>query len=146
MEPQNNVILVPVDFSETSQKAVDMATELAGKLGLEIVLLHVYEPPVLVYPDVSPGLMVSMYQELLAAGKRSLEALAARTGVTRTLFREGSAGHEIVNAAGELHPRMIVIGTHGRRGIRRILMGSVAEYVLRHSDVPVLSVRAEAGG
>jgi nucleotide-binding universal stress UspA family protein len=135
------IVLVPVDFSETSQKVLDLAKEMGTKLGAEVVLLHVFEPPTVMYPDMSPALIQSFYDEVLPAARRALEDLAARSGGLRTLLREGSPGPEIVSAAEQVSPKLIVLGTHGRRGIRRLVLGSVAEYVLRRATVPVLTVR-----
>jgi nucleotide-binding universal stress UspA family protein len=144
MTEQRPFILVPVDFSETSHKALDLARELSPRLGLEIVLLHVFEPPMMVYPDASPGLIASIYQESFPAAQRALEALSKSLGGLPTLFREGNPGHEIVSVAKETAPALIALGTHGRRGIERIVLGSVAEHVLRHAGVPVLTVRSDA--
>jgi nucleotide-binding universal stress UspA family protein len=138
---QKPILLVPTDFSETSQSALDLAKELAAALGAEIVLLHVFEPPI-VYPEISPAFVDSFYRELVPAGKRQLAELAARSGVTRTLVREGRAGQEIVEAAKAVFPKLIVLGTHGRRAIQRLLLGSVAEYVVRHAGAPVVTVRS----
>jgi nucleotide-binding universal stress UspA family protein len=138
------VLLVPVDFSEISQKALDLAKELAAKLQAEIVLIHVFETPIVLYPEISPALIDSIYTESFPAAQRALADLAARSGGLRTMFREGIPGSEIVRAEEELSPKLIVIGTHGRRGIRRFVLGSVAEYVVRHATAPVVTVRGAA--
>lgn len=138
------LLLVPVDFSETSHKAFDLSKEFSAKLGAEIVLLHVFEPPSLFYPDVPAELIDSIYREAKPAAQRTLEALSAQAGGARTLLREGRAGPEIVRAAEEVSPKLIVIGTHGRKGIQRLFLGSVAEYVLRRAGAPVVTVRGNA--
>jgi len=144
MNQTKPVLLVPVDFSDTSQKALEHAKNLSTRLGADLVLLYVFEPPMMLYPDVSPGLIESIYQESLPASQRALEALGKKVGAARTIFREGNAGTEIVRVAGEISPELVAIGTHGRKGIKRILLGSVAEYVIRHSTIPVLTVRTDA--
>lgn len=135
------VLLVPVDFSETSRKALELAKELSPKLGAEIVILHVFEPPPFAYPDVPLALIQSVYQGTYPAAQRALAELAVGAGGVRSLFREGSADMEILRAAEELSPEFIIMGTHGRRGVRRLLLGSVAEQVIRHAHAPVVTVR-----
>jgi nucleotide-binding universal stress UspA family protein len=137
------VILVPVDFEPASMKALNLAKDLAGKMGAEVVLLHVYQLPVYTYPGLEPTLLPGFHAEVSAAAARALEQLSARTGGLRALLREGDPASEILAAAGELKATLIVMGTHGRTGIAHLFLGSVAERVIRKSTVPVLTVRAE---
>lgn len=139
-----SIILVPVDFSETSQRALDLAKEMSTKLGAEIVLLHVFEPPTLTYPELSPAVIESVYNEMRPAAERALDELAVRSGGLRALLREGNPGREIVQVAEELSPAFIVLGTHGRRGVQRLFFGSVAEHVLRRAPGPVVTVRGSS--
>jgi nucleotide-binding universal stress UspA family protein len=145
MTTNRSSIAVPVDFGPASIQALHLAEQLAGPLDADIVLVHVCQPPMVSYPEVSPMMVSGLYKDLLAAGKRALDGLSAKMGGKRTLLREGDAGVEIVRAAEELRPVMIVMGTHGRKGLRHLLVGSVAEHVMRHSPVPVLTVHAPEG-
>ncbi|MCC6554853.1 MAG: universal stress protein [Polyangiaceae bacterium] len=135
-------ILVPVDFEPASMKAIELAKELAGKTGGEVVLLHVYQLPVYTYPGLEPALLPGFHAEVSAAAARAVEQLSAQTGGLRALLREGDPASEILAAATEHKATMIVMGTHGRRGIAHLFLGSVAEKVIRKASVPVLTVRA----
>ncbi len=136
-----NVILVPVDFEEASLSAIELAKSLGAKLGGEVVLLHVYQLPVYTYPGLEPALMPGFHAEVSAAASRAVQQLSAQTGGLRTLLRDGDPATEILAAAEEQRAAMIVMGTHGRRGISHLFLGSVAEQVIRKSSVPVLTVR-----
>lgn len=133
-------LLVPVDFSSSSNRALAAAKELAPKLDAELVLLHTFEPP-FTMGELSPLLVQQFYEEAVPAATRALENLARENGVTRTFFREGAPGPEICRLAEELAPEAIVMGTHGRTRLRHLVTGSVAAYVIRHASVPVMTVR-----
>jgi len=136
-----DVILVPIDFEEASLKALELAKELGPRLGCEVLLVHVYQLPVYTYPGLEPGILPGFHAEVTAAAKRALSDLATRSGGLRSMLREGDPATEILAAAEELAPRMVIMGTHGRRGLTHLLLGSVAEKVVRRSTVPVLTVR-----
>ncbi len=136
-----NVILVAVDFDEGSLDALETAKQLGRELSAELVLLHVYRAPFYVYPDLDPTLAQDLRAEIGAAAKRSLDQLAASAGAPRRILREGDPTEQILAAIDELKPLMVVMGTHGRRGLARVFMGSVAERVVRRSPVPVMTVR-----
>lgn len=142
MEESANVILVPVDFEDASKQALELATQLGSKLGSEVVLLHVYQLPVYTYPGLEPTLLPGFHAEVSAAAARAVQRLSAETGGLRTLLREGDPAGEILAAAEEHKAKMIVMGTHGRRGFAHLFLGSVAEQVIRKSLVPVLTVRS----
>ena len=133
-------LLVPVDFSESSARALAVAKELAPALGAEIVLLHTFEQP-FTMGDLSPLIVQQLYAEAVPAANKALEELAKANGIKRTFFREGAPGPEIVDLAGQLEPRFVVMGTHGHTKLRHLVTGSVAAYVIRHSPVPVITVR-----
>jgi nucleotide-binding universal stress UspA family protein len=82
--------------------------------------------------------------QIAAAARSSLEKLAAEQGGLRSELRCGDPAAEILRAIDELKPELVVMGTHGRRGLARLLLGSVAEKVVRSSPVPVLTVPARA--
>lgn len=139
----HKTILVPIDFQDASLAALATARELAEKLGLEVVLLHVYAIPVVVYPGFDPIVAPGLPDEIAATAKAAVERLAAENGGLATLIRAGDAATEILRAVEETQPRMVAMGTHGRAGIAHLLLGSVAEKVVRQSAVPVLTVRLQ---
>ena len=143
-----NRILVPVDFSDCSLEAVEYAALMAQRHNASLTLLHVLEP-------VSYGLDFT----LLQTGKREeiRERLTARLGdMTRALteakiqadsqVRGGTPFESILDSAKTIPADLIVMGTHGRRGLSHALSGSVAEAVLRQSRCPVLTVRSPKYG
>lgn len=149
-------ILVPTDFSECSEAACDMASTLARRLGASIELLHVDEPPAW-QGFVIPELVVSMPNEagtslhefVQTRARRALEHLVEKlhsAGVARVGQRieVGQPEAVIVRIAQETGCDLIVIGTHGRKGLERLMMGSVAERVVRQAMCPVLTVRQTA--
>jgi nucleotide-binding universal stress UspA family protein len=140
-------ILVPVDFSEQSRAALDYAAGLARMSGASIDILHVweipaFEPPGPIVAEASMTLWEvsqrNAEQALLgfreAASKRGIDIRASRAVA-------GDPWRSIVDAAKGGGYDLIVIGTHGRTGFSRALIGSVAERVVRHAHCPVLAVR-----
>jgi nucleotide-binding universal stress UspA family protein len=144
-EAAQQSILVPVDFEAASLKAIELAKEFAGKMGAKVVIVHVYQLPVYTYPGLEPTLLPGFHAEVSAAASRALETLAAQVDVPHTVLREGDPATEILATAEDIKPAMIVMGTHGRRGLAHLFLGSVAEKVIRKSTVPVLTVRAPEG-
>lgn len=137
-------ILVPVDFSKGSDRAVAQAEQLATALGAQLELFHAYQLPVFALPDstvtVSPTFVADLTDRAQKELNRHRDALQAR-GVTATVkLLEGNPADAIVERAEALHAAMIVLGTHGRSGFRRFLLGSTAERVVRMATVPVLTV------
>jgi nucleotide-binding universal stress UspA family protein len=137
-------ILVPTDFTETSDKALDFAIELAQKFDAAIVVMHSFEIPVMGFPDGALVATADIAARIQEAGRTGLDsAVNARTsrGVNITsVLREGNAAEEIRAVAEETKVDLIVIGTHGRRGIARALLGSTAENVIRTVKLPVLTI------
>ena len=142
-------ILVPTDFSDCALPAVRYAAELADKFAAELILLHIVPDTVLALPDAvmpTPAPMADL-NALTDAGKQGLAKLIAEkleARHPRSEVRIGSPTAEIVAAAKDLHADLVCIGTHGRGGIARVLLGSVAEHVLRQAPCPVLTVRPKA--
>jgi nucleotide-binding universal stress UspA family protein len=140
------VILVPTDFSERADSALDYAIDLARKLGAKITVMHAY----LVTPlDVLEGALVTTEgaaERIEAAHGAALDATIEKRkdrGVELgRLLEEGEPRDSILAAAEEVGADLIVIGTHGRRGISRAVLGSVTEWVVRHATCPVLTVHA----
>jgi nucleotide-binding universal stress UspA family protein len=139
----SKTVLVPVDFQDASLDALAAARELAGRLGLEVVLLHVYAVPVVVYPGFDPIVAPGLPEEIESTARTALDKLAAEQGGLRTMLRAGDPAAETLAAIQELKPALVAMGTHGRRGLVHLLLGSVAERVIRSSPVPVLTVRAK---
>lgn len=137
-------ILVPIDFSQRSKKALRYAVALARQFGGELVCLHVIDIP---YGAGEAGLVVEMQayrKHLQAESRRALTELVreeAREIPVTSLLRAGAPYHEITRAAREFPADLIVISTHGRIGVRRFVLGSTAERVVRHAPCPVLVVR-----
>lgn len=136
-------ILVAVDFSPGNDAVVDEALVLARALATRVVLLHVYDIPMPGFPgEPIPAEFVA---RIASAARTSLDALAAKhasaDASVMTELGQGDPRDVILAKARELGARMIVVGTHGRRGLKRALLGSVAEAVVRSSHVPVLTIR-----
>jgi nucleotide-binding universal stress UspA family protein len=141
-------ILVPVDGSKASLKGLDEAIKWSKALGAKLKLLHVVNE-VLLDPGYAPSVYYDqMIVTLREVGRQVLadaEAIARKENVTveselvETIG--GRAADCILRAAEEWPAEMILMGTHGRRGLRRLAMGSDAELVMRQSPVPVLLVR-----
>jgi nucleotide-binding universal stress UspA family protein len=136
-------ILVATDFSESAGRAFDYAAALAEKLGAKLRLLHVISVPMIGVPEIGVAVIASTMESTVQTSQAELDRLAAQYGPARveTLLRTGDARDVIVDAAKELGVELIVMGTHGRRGVRRALIGSIAEGVLRTAPCPVLTIR-----
>ena len=139
-------ILVATDFSEPSQAAADFGLELAQKFRVPIVLVHAFLVPGTLYPSV-PMLPTMDYARMYEdAGAESLAKEAARLAgkgaEVITVLRSGIAWEEILLAAQKMDVDLVIVGTHGRRGLPRAILGSIAEKVVRLSPVPVLTIRA----
>lgn len=140
-----HVILHPTDFTEHSKNAFAMACALARDYGAKLHVVHVIATPV--FPVVD-GAVVPMSMEVPRAQMReALDALEPRDQsiVMDRALVEGDPATEIVRAADAYGADLIVMGTHGRRGLSRFVMGSVAEAVHRKAKCPVLTVRTKAG-
>ena len=134
-------ILSPTDFSDGSAHALAYALELADLIGAEVHAVHAYELPVYVLPEgaMAPGALPD--DAIAKSAETRVEALEARhDNVTQTHVRRGPPARCIVDVAKEIGADMIVMGTHGRTGLARMLIGSVSERVVRTSHVPVVTV------
>jgi nucleotide-binding universal stress UspA family protein len=137
-------ILVPTDFSELSDKSVEKAVVLAQRFNAKIDLVHVLEPAP--YPEFGYVHIPMKEGGLRKEAEAQFEKLRARIPplaelVDYTPVRTGNAPYEIVQTARQLNSDLIVIGTHGRTGIKRLALGSTAEKVVRHAHCPVLVLR-----
>jgi len=137
-------ILVPTDLSDGAEQALDYACELARPLDAQLHLLNVISIPALGVPELGIALTSSMIDQLVIDNQAELDRLA-RTKCTaqvgRVMVKTGNARDVINQTAKELGAHLIVMGTHGRHGISRALLGSVAETVVRSAPCAVLTVR-----
>lgn len=139
-------ILVPTDFSACAADALRLAQEIAQKFEGTITLLHVYQIPA--YPLAEgtyvggPQVTAEIVKDILAALERAKDEAGASVPIS-TQIAEGVPYLEVARVAREGHFDLIVIGTHGRTGLRHLLLGSVAERVVRTASCPVLTVRGD---
>jgi nucleotide-binding universal stress UspA family protein len=142
-------ILVPIDFTETSERALDYAVDLAKRLGANVTVMHAYELPIYGFPDGALVASVDVATRISQASQEGLDAaLEKRQGsgvALRAILRDGPPAEEIATVALEQKADLVVLGTHGRRGLRRAIMGSVAEEVVRACTCPVLTVHDPNG-
>lgn len=142
-------ILHPTDFSECAWAAEEFAVRLLEGLGGDLVLLHVAVEASL-YAETVLSMTESrrFYEAVRAWAQERLEARAAalrQQGISaRAVLRAGNPFQEIVETAAAEGAELIVMGTHGRGGLSRFLLGSVADRVVRTAPCPVLTVRAGA--
>jgi len=137
--------LHPTDFSENSARALSYATVLANQFHAELHLLHVNSVPLVTLAPPIAGFMPPGYQEELQKDlERELAKLveAEDIKVVRSIA-EGNVLSEILHYADEKKIELIIMGTHGRTGLKHLLIGSVAENVVRHASCPVLTIRPE---
>lgn len=142
-------ILCPTDFSPGSQRALRVAVRLASELHAELVVMHAWEVPSTGLGDFPfpPGLS----EQISGEARRALETAvreAKTAGVQRVISKltRGAPGSAIVAAADDDHAiDLVVLGTHGRTGLARVLLGSIAEHVVRHAPCSVLAIRPDAG-
>ena len=139
----HKTILFPTDFSHASDAALEHAAALAKQTGARLLIVHVEEPP-LAYGggELYYGLPEPDSERIL----RMLEDVKPADPTVPFTHRltMGDPAAEIVRIAGDESAEMIVLGTHGRTGMTRLLMGSVAEAIVRHSPCPVLVYRETA--
>ena len=143
------LILSPIDFSDPSQAALDVAADFAARFGAELLLVHVV-PAIPDLPENVSLLKEGEYdQSLVDAAAKRLSDLAATVAHKNVKARTevGTAndvGMELVRSAEHNHADMIIIATHGMTGWRKIAFGSVAEKVVKQASCPVLVLRANA--
>lgn len=133
-------ILVPIDFSDHSLEALRMASIFAAETGATLHLVHVWQPT----PPLADGIAwAEVYAEQAEESRRQLEEIAPyRLDVNcERHVLAGDPATEIVRLAEEENADMIVVGTHGRTGITRLVLGSVAEHVMRRATCPVLTCK-----
>ncbi len=139
-------ILVPTDFSEHAQQALEYAKELARRLGARLHIIHVVEP--IIYPaewGYSQMGLTELEHELTRMAQQEIDklvdAIRAEGIPVRGEVLHGRASEQIVRYAQEHNIGLISIGTHGRSGLEHFLFGSTTERVLRKSPCPILAIR-----
>lgn len=144
--PKVERILAPTDFSPGADAALQWAMQLAEGFEGRLTILHVVDASLGAIAGF-PAHMAAMpaYGELLEVirreAKTEMAKVARRYPSAATVIREGAPRSGILDAAKEIKADLIVMGTHGRTGLAHVFFGSVAEHVVRHSRVPVLTVR-----
>ncbi len=138
-------ILVATDFSPTSERAISHALDLGEANHAEVTVLHAYEVPLAGLPDGALLPTTEVVAKIAETSRAELDKLmsnaAGRDVTVRSVLREGTP-HEVIEAvASEIDADLIVVGTHGRRGISRAILGSVAEKLIRTTSRPVLTLR-----
>jgi nucleotide-binding universal stress UspA family protein len=141
-EPVVNIqhILVPLDFSADAEQALDAAMELAKQFQARLTLIHVIQLPVVTEVDLS-----GYYADIESSARQEMEnyqkRVAAAGLAADVLLESGAPFRQIVDAAKTRQADLIVMGTHGRTGMQHLLIGSVAERVVRLAPCPVMVMR-----
>jgi nucleotide-binding universal stress UspA family protein len=135
-------ILVPSDFGEASAAALELGVSLARAFDAKLTLLHVWELPIYPYMDfMLNSAVISEVEDAATKGlARALETLQQSMPSAQSKLKTGLPWQGILEASLELNADLVVMGTHGRHGLSRLTLGSVAEKVVRLSEVPVLTV------
>ena len=136
-------ILVATDFSESAGQALELALQIAEKFGSELTLVHSWEAPNYSFAAglyLPVDVVAPIERAAVARLEEATTQLKARFPAAKSVLRSGVPWEEVLGAATQLKADLIVMGTHGRRGLERALLGSVAERVVRLSRVPVLTV------
>jgi nucleotide-binding universal stress UspA family protein len=140
-----NRILYPTDFSPAAEPAFDYALQTAKRDGAVLILVHVIEPTSPIADDVYIALPGPVREAAEATARREFDGLLARAKAVDVdvsdVLRCGRPAEEIVKVAESEFADLIVMGTHGRRGLRRLMLGSVAQQVVATAPCPVVTVR-----
>lgn len=137
-------ILVPTDLSAEAEQALDYACELAQTLGARVHLVNVVGVPALGVPELGVALTATTIDQVVVDNQTAIDELARRKCgdlAGQVLVRSGDAMDVINQTATEVGADLIVMGTHGRRGLSRMLLGSIAETVVRSAPCAVLTIR-----
>jgi nucleotide-binding universal stress UspA family protein len=140
-------IVVATDFQPPAARALDLAATIAQACGAELILVHAYDVPPVVYADpLTAGSAGQLAEDLRTLAEQQLGALAgglaSRVRSISTFAVQGTPAERTLNVVRQTGADMIVVGTHGRTGLPRALLGSTAERLVRTSPVPVLVAHA----
>ena len=140
-------ILCATDFSESAEAAWEVAIELAKVHRAALVLVHVFvEPPV--YPEMPGPSILEIWEEqrqwVVGELDRRASSAAMPAGQVRAVLKTGTPAEGVVEAAAETSADLVVVGTHGRTGLERVFLGSVAERIVRSAPCAVLTVKPRA--
>lgn len=135
-------VLVATDFSEASGRGLEVAVSIARESGADLHVVHVFEIPA--YGDFTApfDVLAPLSENAKARLDELVSSLRDVCPGVKGVLKVGVAWEQILAAAAEVGADLVVLGTHGRRGMAHAIMGSVAERVVRLSEVPVLSVRS----
>lgn len=140
-------ILVPTDFSAHATEAMHVAIDLAKRYGASIHLVHVFQSVAYVMPDGYVSYSAPQLRDIMGELDKLLESakqqvIASGITLVETDLLEGAPATEVARFAATRHSDLIVMGTHGRTGLKHALIGSIAEKVVRSAPCPVLTVKA----
>lgn len=143
--PPFSNILCPIDFSDPSRAALRLAGELAKDWAVRIIVLYVHDPTTagieaVAFPDVS---LDDLRSEIHNFAVKVLHAGRASVPTTKYVATIGNPAREILKTAKQMHCDLIVMGSRGLGGVRKLLLGSTTDRVLRQAPIPVLAVRAQ---
>jgi nucleotide-binding universal stress UspA family protein len=137
-------ILMSTDFSAASASALELAVELARAFDAKLTLLHIWELPIYPYMDfMLNSAVIAEVEDAATKGlARALAELQKTMPGAQSKLKTGLPWQGILEATEELGADLVVMGTHGRQGLSRMTLGSVAEKVVRQSKVPVMTAHA----
>lgn len=138
-------VLVAIDFNGASEHALELGTSIAEAFESSLTVLHVWQVPLHPYMDLelsAPELVRSVQRAAALRLGTTLHDLRRRLPRSQSLLRVGAPADQILAAARKVRADLLVLGTHGRRGLSHAILGSVAERIVRESAVPVLTARA----
>jgi nucleotide-binding universal stress UspA family protein len=137
-------LLVATDLSDASRRAMDLAIDLSRALGADLTVVHTCEVPVYTYTPEMAMAPVDLLSPVVDAARvkmgQEMRQVRATCPGAKSLLEVGAPAEKILATAAASGADLIVVGTHGRRGVAHALLGSVAEKVVRLSPVPVLTV------
>jgi nucleotide-binding universal stress UspA family protein len=147
MIPLPKTILVPLDFGAASRRALDYAVAIAKRLDARVHVIHAFEIPVVGFPDGVATVTAELASRIVDAAQKALKDAVApfeHSGVVVTsALHQGDPREVIAETIKAQNVDLVVMGTHGRKGVVRALMGSVAERIVRTCPVPLLTVHAD---
>lgn len=137
-------VLIAIDYDQTAQKVANIGFSMAKDMNAKVILLHVVSNPVLYYSSylAMTPIQVNIDGDIKAVSQKFLDKTKHDLGdeTIQTVIKEGGTSDSILESAKELKVDIIVIGTHSRKWLENILMGSVAENVLKHTTLPLFII------